>query len=179
MNSRVIAGMGVAALLWMAAVYSPSGAGWTAFATDPLPFGKKAGFFADMYLFPGALAFVAVVAFQAVQRISMGGAKIGTLFGTAVWAWTLMLFAISGMGSISRPAVIGGMALGLAISAQVYAVSLPMCRFGFSYPRVIFRWNKRAVEEFNSQIVRPPVQRRPEETPPRRGEQPSRLALGD
>lgn len=152
MSSRIIAVLGAAFLLWMASIYSPSGSGWAAFFTEPSTLGRKAEFVLDMYLFPGALAFLAVVAFQAVQRISMTGAPVGTLFGAAVWAWSLMLFAINGMASISRPAVIGGMALGLAISAQVYAVSLPKGWFGLRYPRVVFRWNRRAVAEFSSTV---------------------------
>jgi len=154
MISKLATVFGVAVLSWMVAGHSPSGVGWGVFLDDPASVGRKVVFLAEMYLLPAAIAFLALLAFQVVQRISASGAGVGTVFGLGVAAWSMMLYAFSVAGSTARPAVIGGMAAGLAFSSQIYAMSLRRGWFGLRWPCMIFRWNKAAVEAFNREAMK-------------------------
>ena len=152
MVGKMIGLLGAVLLLWMTAELSPSHF-WAQFLGDSAPVWKKAAFLGQTYLLPAAGAFCAIALLQIVQRLAMTGAPLGALWGLSVVAWSMMLSLFSGVGSMSRPGYIFGMATGVALSSQVYAVTAPVSRFGWRWPRVTFRWNKAAVAEINKMAM--------------------------
>ena len=144
--------VGVLVLTYMAAGRPPKGVAWTVFLEDPATVWAKICYLAEMWLVPAGLAFVAVTLFQLQMRLSLSGAPFGLLWGLGVVGWCLLFHVMSEMGTMSQPFYIFGMATGIAVSSQVYAVSIKPSLFGMSLPRVIFRWNQKGVEGVNQRV---------------------------
>jgi len=150
--SHLMTVVGVLALTYMAAGSPPKGVAWTVFFEDPATVWAKISYLGEMWLVPAGLAFVAVTLFQLQMRLSLTGAAFGLVWGLGVVGWSLLFHVMSQMGTMSQPFYILGMATGVAVSSQVYAVSMKPSLFGMCLPRVIFRWNQKGVEGVHQRL---------------------------
>ena len=147
--------MMLAALAWAVASNPPGGVSWRAFWEEPAALWIKLEFLGVTYLWPAALAFTAIVAFQLQFRLAGSGAGPPVLFAASMAGSVAMVTCFRGLSAAphATPSYMVGMATGYTVMARLYAVRMRTLRGRMRVPWPVWRGNLQAVQETDRRVA--------------------------
>jgi hypothetical protein len=151
LSSLTWTAIGAAVLAWMVSTNPPAGASWRLFADEPTDPWLKVEYLAGIYLVPAVFAMAGIIAFQLQFRVSMSGARPGTVFGIGVLGASAMLggFRLLALAPNSLPGYVLGMAAGYTVMSRLYAIRMRRIWGRLRVPWVVWRGDRDQVREID------------------------------